>query len=133
MKRAWKMDPATSSSRHASSERSPLLPRRPSSASTSSGDADQRPEGEARDASGKKLAPGSVVNAEELPDALTPEERRKKTLRWLAFWLVFGTVTIVLIVLAVKKGDAKFNFKDSLKKAAGGVGQLALHWSRSLC
>jgi len=60
------------------------------------------------------------VNAEELPDALTPEERRKKTLRWTAFWLVFGTLTIVLVVLAVKKGDAKFDFKDSLKKAAGG-------------
>ena len=94
-----------------------MLPRRASSSSGSSGQQD----GEARDAEGNKIAPGSVVNAEELPDALTPEERRKKTLRWTAFWLVFGTLTIVLVVLAVKKGDAKFDFKDSLKKAAGGV------------
>lgn len=61
------------------------------------------------------------MNAEELPDALTPEERRRKTLRWIVFWLVFGITTIVLVVLAVKKGGAKFDFKDSLKKAAGGV------------
>ena len=107
-----------SSSRRLADERSPLLPRRASSSSNGSSGAQ---DGEARDAHGNKLAPGSVVNAEELPDALTPEERRRTTLRWIAFWLVLGTLTIVLVVLAVKKGGAKFDFKDSLKKAAGGV------------
>ena len=65
--------------------------------------------------------PGARIDAEELPDALTPEERRQSLLRWSAFWLAFGTLVIVLVVLAVKQGGARFDFKGALKKAAGGV------------
>lgn len=68
--------------------------------------------------------PGARVAApDELEDALNPAERRRHTLKWLAFWIVFGIFTIVLVVLAVKKGGAKFDFKDALKKAAGGVSE----------
>lgn len=75
------------------------------------------------DRDGNKISPppGARVAPEELEDALDPAERRRRTLRWVAFWLLFGTFTIVLEVLAVKKGGAKFDFKDALKKAAGGV------------
>lgn len=71
---------------------------------------------------GTKIAPGERIAPDELEDALDPAERRRSTLRWLAFWIAFGTFTIVLVVLAIKKGGAKFGFKDALKKAAGGVG-----------
>lgn len=74
-----------------------------------------------RSATGNAAAPGARIEAEELPDALTPEERRRSLLRWSAFWLAFGTLVIVLIVLAVKQGGARFDFKGALKKAAGGV------------
>lgn len=76
------------------------------------------------DRDGNKIAPptpGARVAPDELPDALDPAERRGHTLKWITFWLLFATFTIVLVVLAVKKGGAKFDFKDALKKAAGGV------------
>lgn len=75
------------------------------------------------DRDGNKILPppGARVAPDELEDALDPVKRRRHTLRWGAFWLLFGTFTIVLVVLAVKKGGAKFDFKDALKKAAGGV------------
>lgn len=73
-----------------------------------------------RSATGDAAAPGARIEAEELPDALTPEERRRSLLRWSAFWLAFGTLVIVLVVLAVKQGGARFDFKGALKKAAGG-------------
>jgi hypothetical protein len=38
----------------------------------------------------------------------------------MCFWLAFGTLTTVLVVLAIKKGDAKLDLKGSLKKALGG-------------
>lgn len=70
---------------------------------------------------GSKIPPGERVAPDELEDALDPAERRRHTLRWVAFWTVFAVFTTVLVVLAVKKGGAKFDFKDALKKAAGGV------------
>lgn len=69
----------------------------------------------------QKLPPGERVAPDELEDALDPAERRRHTLKWVAFWAAFTIFTTVLVVLAVKKGGAKFDFKDALKKAAGGV------------
>lgn len=70
---------------------------------------------------GSTIPPGERVAPDELEDALDPAERRRHTLRWVAFWTIFAIFTTVLVVLAVKKGGAKFDFKDALKKAAGGV------------
>ena len=63
---------------------------------------------------------GARVDPRELEDALSPEQRRKSLIRWLSFWLAFGTLTTVLVVLAIKKGDAKLDLKGALAKALGG-------------
>ena len=90
-------------------ERAPLLAHRESGS-----------EGVEQETTNTKLRQGGRVDPGELQDALTPEERRRSLLKWLAFWLVFGVFVLILVILSIKQGGARFEFKDALKKAAGG-------------
>ncbi|KAK4697198.1 hypothetical protein P7C70_g8249, partial [Phenoliferia sp. Uapishka_3] len=49
-----------------------------------------------------------------------PAEARKSLLRWIAFWIAFSVLTIVLVVEAFKQGGGEFDWKGALKKAGGG-------------
>ena len=91
-------------------ERAPLL-----------GHRDEEEQGDGREATpATKTPPGARVDPEELQDEQSPEERRRSLLKWVAFWLVFSVLVLVLVILSIKKGGARFDFKEALKKAAGG-------------
>lgn len=109
----------SASDRPVEGERAPLIVRRGSHASDSDRSEEQS---EARNYQtlASKLPPGARVDPAELEDALSPEERRRSLIRWTLFWLIFGTFTVVCIVLAIKRGGAEFDFKGALKKALGG-------------
>lgn len=54
-------------------------------------------------------------------DELTPEERRKSLWRWIAVWTTVALLVGVLVIEAVREGNAEFDWKGALKKAGGGV------------
>ena len=76
---------------------------------------------------------GQRIDPAQLDDAVSPEEKRKSLIRWTIFWMVFAVFTVTMIVLAVKKGGAEFDFKKALKKAAGGVSPLEEYHALAEC
>lgn len=68
------------------------------------------------------IPPADDADADDDDDEVKdPVAARKSLLRWIAFWLAFTALTIVLVVEAFKQGGGEFDWKGALKKAGGGV------------